>query len=176
MAKFGIWEKGHKKQSWNFLNNLEVQEQFGWQVKHLNLVWNLEKVCFHIVIGFKVKWLDIAISYGCHDANMIRKSGKIIRIFQYKAGAVTHHPRACQPCSSLRTPSPFLFSFPSLTGGSHLSTPTPTCSSSPNHAREMAIDSRRFPSLIRAFKAEINAAEHYYKYPSLPSPFCTRKT
>ena len=86
---------GYKMSTWNFLNNLEVQEQFGWQVKQLYLVWKLGKIwfphfnCFHmwIVRSSNFIWMP-----WCKQECKKKKSGKILRIFQCRAGAVTILP------------------------------------------------------------------------------------
>ena len=54
--------------------------------------FELDKVLPPNLNDFICGWLEVAISYACHDANKNAKSGKILCIFQYKAGAVTILP------------------------------------------------------------------------------------
>ena len=74
---------------------MELPEQFGspgmiWFAKLSNCIGlGVSEVCFPHFNWFQSEWLEVAISYGCHDANKNAKSGKILRIFQYKDRAVT---------------------------------------------------------------------------------------
>ena len=78
-----------KLQSWNFLIHLEIHllvSKFG-----IFMVWLLGSLASHCN-GFpsaSLKWQD---AYGCYDANMETKSGKILRIFRYQVRAVTYFP------------------------------------------------------------------------------------
>ena len=63
-----------------------------WFAK-LSICIGLDVGKFASPIQFVSKWkFEMAIAYGCYDANMETKSGKILRIFQNQVGAVTILP------------------------------------------------------------------------------------
>ena len=83
--------KENKKQFWNFLNHLEVQE---WLVNKLSKTfgWRCwEGLASHYIL-FPSESLEWQNAYGCYDANKETKSGKLLRIFRYQVRAVTNLP------------------------------------------------------------------------------------
>ena len=92
LAIFRFCELVTEMSTWNFLNNLEVQEWFVFQVKQLHWFGCLESLlphfnCLHMLI---VRSSNSISMTWCKTWET--KSGKILRIFQYKAGAVTNLP------------------------------------------------------------------------------------
>ena len=88
--------KENKKQFWNFLNHLEVQE---WLVNKLSKTfgWRCwEGLASHYIL-FPSESLEWQNAYGCYDANKETKSKKILRIFRYQVRAVTTPPTRRTP-------------------------------------------------------------------------------